>query len=206
LFFRYGRFSKSIRPDECRQCNLNSLLTYRYLPSENPLGCGACKEGKLIPLFASKKASSTGTPKLSKLAATKPQGSLPPFLYSQSLTSFRFTTHHARFLSLDPLCGRHGFRGRLDCGNPYEDSGIYFYHALKYLLHFSNIFRYLSCNRSIEYNSMIQVITRKEVEMATMNIRPDGSIREALLNRLVVIYRNDGYRVLWIQKNVTLSP
>ena len=53
---------------------------------------------------------------------------------------------------------------------------------------------------------MIQVIMRKEVEMATMNIRPDGSIREALLNRLVVIYRNDGYRVLWIQKMLHLVP
>ncbi|EIW86403.1 hypothetical protein CONPUDRAFT_46822 [Coniophora puteana RWD-64-598 SS2] len=50
----YGRHSKSIRPDECV--------------------CGACKEGRLIPLFTQR------TPKVSKaskLVATIPQGTRP---------------------------------------------------------------------------------------------------------------------------------
>ncbi|TFK40911.1 SprT-like family-domain-containing protein [Crucibulum laeve] len=46
----YGRFSKSIRPDECV--------------------CGSCKEGKLVPLFATRQRAPK-TPKTSKMAAIK---------------------------------------------------------------------------------------------------------------------------------------
>ncbi|CAA7260001.1 unnamed protein product [Cyclocybe aegerita] len=49
----YGRFTKSIRPDECV--------------------CGACKEGRLIPQFTTR--SVKNTPKVSRLAAAKPQDS-----------------------------------------------------------------------------------------------------------------------------------
>ncbi|KIM47954.1 hypothetical protein M413DRAFT_61836 [Hebeloma cylindrosporum] len=48
----YGRFSKSIQPDECV--------------------CGACKTGKLIPLFPTKRPATTN--KLSRMAAARPQG------------------------------------------------------------------------------------------------------------------------------------
>ncbi|KIJ68615.1 hypothetical protein HYDPIDRAFT_106831 [Hydnomerulius pinastri MD-312] len=48
----YGRYSKSIRPDECV--------------------CGACKVGKLIPLFAQRMPR---TPKVSRMAIAEPQGS-----------------------------------------------------------------------------------------------------------------------------------
>ncbi|KAH9486658.1 HMG box-containing protein C19G7.04 [Psilocybe cubensis] len=50
----YGRFSKSIRPDECR--------------------CGACKEGILVPLFKSRAKSGSKNDKLSRMAAVKAQG------------------------------------------------------------------------------------------------------------------------------------
>ncbi|KAG2754506.1 hypothetical protein P692DRAFT_20854246 [Suillus brevipes Sb2] len=50
----YGRYSKSIRPDECV--------------------CGVCKVGKLIPLFAQR---APRTPKVSRMAITLPQGELP---------------------------------------------------------------------------------------------------------------------------------
>ncbi|PPQ78197.1 hypothetical protein CVT26_007574 [Gymnopilus dilepis] len=50
----YGRFSKSIRPDECV--------------------CGACKEGALVPLFSTRTPAKK-TPKLSKMAPAKPQDS-----------------------------------------------------------------------------------------------------------------------------------
>ncbi|EKM83652.1 hypothetical protein AGABI1DRAFT_123986 [Agaricus bisporus var. burnettii JB137-S8] len=49
----YGRYSKSIRPDECV--------------------CGACREGQLIPLFTVR--SKPQTPKLSRQAAVKAQDS-----------------------------------------------------------------------------------------------------------------------------------
>ncbi|KAH0838490.1 SprT-like family-domain-containing protein [Lanmaoa asiatica] len=48
----YGRYSKSIRPDECV--------------------CGACKAGKLIPLFVERKPM---TPKVSHMAVAKPRDS-----------------------------------------------------------------------------------------------------------------------------------
>lgn len=51
----YGRYSKSIRPDECV--------------------CGVCKVGKLIPLFAQR---APRTPKVSRMAITLPQGSPRP--------------------------------------------------------------------------------------------------------------------------------
>ncbi|KAF5312656.1 hypothetical protein D9619_003090 [Psilocybe cf. subviscida] len=49
----YGRFSKSIKPEECL--------------------CGACREGKLIPQFSVR--SKAATPKLSRMAAARPQDS-----------------------------------------------------------------------------------------------------------------------------------
>ncbi|KAF8807653.1 hypothetical protein BYT27DRAFT_7242120 [Phlegmacium glaucopus] len=49
----YGRFSKSIRPDECV--------------------CGACKEGNLVPLFTSKRQPKSQ--KLSRMVAAKTQDS-----------------------------------------------------------------------------------------------------------------------------------
>ncbi|KAF8912916.1 SprT-like family-domain-containing protein [Gymnopilus junonius] len=49
----YGRFSKSIRPDECV--------------------CGACKEGTLIPLFTTRTPSKKAI-KFSRMGAAKPQG------------------------------------------------------------------------------------------------------------------------------------
>ncbi|KAF4623122.1 hypothetical protein D9613_002032 [Agrocybe pediades] len=52
----YGRFSKSIKPDECV--------------------CGACKEGKLVPLFPVRSGATTkNAEKLSRLAASKSQES-----------------------------------------------------------------------------------------------------------------------------------
>lgn len=51
----YGRYSKSIRPDECV--------------------CGVCKVGKLIPLFVQR---APRTPKVSRMAAALPQGSPRP--------------------------------------------------------------------------------------------------------------------------------
>ncbi|KAF5337267.1 hypothetical protein D9611_003404 [Ephemerocybe angulata] len=50
----YGRFSKSIKPDECV--------------------CGACREGRLMPQFKTN-ARAPKTPKMSRLAASKTQGS-----------------------------------------------------------------------------------------------------------------------------------
>ncbi|KAH7929391.1 hypothetical protein BV22DRAFT_1116952 [Leucogyrophana mollusca] len=50
----YGRYSKSIRPDECV--------------------CGACKVGKLIPLFTQR---APRTPKVSRNAISSPQGASP---------------------------------------------------------------------------------------------------------------------------------
>ncbi|KIJ21547.1 hypothetical protein PAXINDRAFT_64209, partial [Paxillus involutus ATCC 200175] len=47
----YGRYSKSIRPDECV--------------------CGACKIGKLVPLFA---RATSRTPGVSRMAIAEPQG------------------------------------------------------------------------------------------------------------------------------------
>ncbi|KDR85254.1 hypothetical protein GALMADRAFT_234003 [Galerina marginata CBS 339.88] len=51
----YGRFSNSIRPDECV--------------------CGACKEGTLVPLFPTKASINPNTKKLSRMAAARPQDS-----------------------------------------------------------------------------------------------------------------------------------
>ncbi|KAG1755052.1 SprT-like family-domain-containing protein [Suillus paluster] len=51
----YGRYSKSIRPDECV--------------------CGICKVGKLIPLFVQRAPK---TPKVSRMATALPQGSPRP--------------------------------------------------------------------------------------------------------------------------------
>ncbi|KAG2077059.1 hypothetical protein BDR04DRAFT_1089362 [Suillus decipiens] len=51
----YGRYSKSIKPDECV--------------------CGVCKVGKLIPLFEQR---APRTPKISKMATALPQGSPRP--------------------------------------------------------------------------------------------------------------------------------
>ncbi|KAG0709099.1 SprT-like family-domain-containing protein [Suillus ampliporus] len=51
----YGRYSKSIRPDECV--------------------CGICKVGKLIPLFVQR---APRTPKVSRMAIALPQGSPCP--------------------------------------------------------------------------------------------------------------------------------
>ncbi|TEB39127.1 hypothetical protein FA13DRAFT_1725086 [Coprinellus micaceus] len=50
----YGRFSKSIKPDECL--------------------CGACREGRLIPQFTTNPRAPK-TPKMSRMAATKAQDS-----------------------------------------------------------------------------------------------------------------------------------
>ncbi|KAF8887770.1 SprT-like family-domain-containing protein, partial [Infundibulicybe gibba] len=49
----YGRFSKSIRPEECL--------------------CGSCRVGKLIPLFTTQQRANK-TPKISRMAAGKSQG------------------------------------------------------------------------------------------------------------------------------------
>ncbi|OAX44842.1 hypothetical protein K503DRAFT_764726 [Rhizopogon vinicolor AM-OR11-026] len=51
----YGRYSKSIRPDECV--------------------CGSCKVGKLVPLFAQR---APRTPKVSRMATALPRGSPCP--------------------------------------------------------------------------------------------------------------------------------
>jgi len=51
----YGRFSKSIRPDECV--------------------CGACKVGKLVPLFTQPAPKTPKTKAGSRMAAEKTQGS-----------------------------------------------------------------------------------------------------------------------------------
>ncbi|KAG2155400.1 SprT-like family-domain-containing protein [Suillus clintonianus] len=51
----YGRYSKSIRPDECV--------------------CGVCKVGKLVPLFVQR---APRTPKISRMATALPQGSPRP--------------------------------------------------------------------------------------------------------------------------------
>ncbi|KAF8665092.1 hypothetical protein AX16_000560 [Volvariella volvacea WC 439] len=51
----YGRFTKSIRPDECV--------------------CGVCREGRLLPLFATRSRGKSKTPKASKMAADRPRDS-----------------------------------------------------------------------------------------------------------------------------------
>ncbi|KAJ3894917.1 SprT-like family-domain-containing protein [Lentinula edodes] len=52
----YGRFTKSIKTEV--------------------QGCGACKQGRLIPLFEQpvKRARNPGTPRISRMAASKPRG------------------------------------------------------------------------------------------------------------------------------------
>ncbi|KAG5646085.1 hypothetical protein DXG03_004508 [Asterophora parasitica] len=52
---RYGRFSKSIDPDKCV--------------------CGACKEGRSVPLFTTRVPKTLNTPRTSKMASTRPQDS-----------------------------------------------------------------------------------------------------------------------------------
>jgi len=59
----YGRHSKSIDVDRCL--------------------CGACKEGRLEPLFTTRASKVPSTPKISRLAPTKPQDS-PRSLASKS--------------------------------------------------------------------------------------------------------------------------
>ncbi|KAK0208031.1 SprT-like family-domain-containing protein, partial [Desarmillaria ectypa] len=54
----YGRHSKSIKPDD----------------GNLPLVCGRCHEGKLIPLFTQRQRKAPQTPKIGRMAATKPRG------------------------------------------------------------------------------------------------------------------------------------
>ncbi|KAH7914475.1 SprT-like family-domain-containing protein [Hygrophoropsis aurantiaca] len=53
----YGRYSKSIRPDECV--------------------CGACKVGKLVALFTERAPRTPRTAKVSRMATATPQSALP---------------------------------------------------------------------------------------------------------------------------------
>ncbi|KAJ3856844.1 SprT-like family-domain-containing protein, partial [Lentinula lateritia] len=54
--YTYGRFTKSIKTEV--------------------QGCGACKQGRLIPLFEQpvKRTHNPGTPRISRMAASKPRG------------------------------------------------------------------------------------------------------------------------------------
>lgn len=61
----YGRFSNSIRVDECV--------------------CGACKEGRLTPLFVTRASKTPNVPKTSRMASTRPQDS--PCSIPQASTS-----------------------------------------------------------------------------------------------------------------------
>jgi hypothetical protein len=66
------------------------------------LVCGACKEGKLIPLFSDAKKTPK-TPKTSRNASIKPQGKRHSWIIVQNLMDslvFFVQTLHVHFLAL----------------------------------------------------------------------------------------------------------
>ena len=72
VILSYGRFSKSIRPDEVgkKKCYFYPTMIFNH----TVLVCGACKEGKLIALFNERIPKTPKTVKTSQMASTKPQG------------------------------------------------------------------------------------------------------------------------------------
>lgn len=96
--YRYGRFSKSIRPDEVGACQLRALplLGYHdktcalcrdvasFLNTDTVLSivqfffcslvCGACKTGTLHPLFTVRAKRSSKMTANGQMAATSPRG------------------------------------------------------------------------------------------------------------------------------------
>jgi hypothetical protein len=72
---RYGRYSKSIRPDECGKAGKQLTILFTSNSTFEQV-CGACREGQLIPLFTVR--TKPQTPKLSRQAAAKPQGTSFP--------------------------------------------------------------------------------------------------------------------------------
>ncbi|KAH7881287.1 SprT-like family-domain-containing protein [Lentinula edodes] len=71
--YTYGRFTKSIKTEV--------------------QGCGACKQGRLIPLFEQpvKRARNPGTPRISRMAASKPRDSPSALARSASPTKLSTT-------------------------------------------------------------------------------------------------------------------
>ena len=98
---RYGRFSKSIRPDEVGAC-YRVLMRCDFSDTSFLSVCGACKIGTLHPLFAVR----TKTPRKtvnSQMAARSPRGaflsslcSVPLFPYYH-LTCISCQTLHKRW-------------------------------------------------------------------------------------------------------------
>ena len=68
----YGRFSKSIRPDECGMSYVQSGYAVNW-PLRRAV-CGACKVGKLIPLFTQAAPRTPKTKAGSRMAPEKTQG------------------------------------------------------------------------------------------------------------------------------------
>ena len=77
-YYRYGRFSKSIKPSECGELHLSNVPILHSAHILN-IVCGACKEGTLVPLFPVKAGVNGDNSKLSRMAASKPQG-MPIFM------------------------------------------------------------------------------------------------------------------------------
>ncbi|TFK57681.1 hypothetical protein OE88DRAFT_161838 [Heliocybe sulcata] len=48
---RYGRFTKSIKPEECGESSIRFTGKHDYFTDLTVIVCGACQEGTLIPLF-----------------------------------------------------------------------------------------------------------------------------------------------------------
>lgn len=100
LFGRYGRFSKSIRPDEVGACPIGvtpspvpvSRIADPLLTNDGPLRishrifvftrprvcvrivCGACRTGTLRPLFTVRAKTSSRMTANGRMAATSPRG------------------------------------------------------------------------------------------------------------------------------------
>lgn len=69
----YGRHSKSINPDECcKRANGLRFASVTHMPL--PTVCGACKTGKLIPLFATRTPQKSKNTSSGKMATTQPRG------------------------------------------------------------------------------------------------------------------------------------
>jgi hypothetical protein len=83
---RYGRFSKSIRPDECGMSTVHDTDSGLIQRDIHRAVCGACKVGKLVPLFAQAAPKTPKTKANSRMAAEKTQGWSFAFLrYQKSL-------------------------------------------------------------------------------------------------------------------------
>ena len=107
LSYSYGRFSKSIRPDECGKWAVGTMpqilafVSLVLLIVILFLVCGACKQGKLIPLFSDPKKLPK-TPKTSRNASIKPKGNCLLTYIGTFIDDLvdDFQTHLVHFLAL----------------------------------------------------------------------------------------------------------